>query len=64
MKVKGVPYSEVKAKALQNPDVMAAYLLLKPLRPDWLSFTDSQKTPEDFLDDRPTVINDEGRFDQ
>ena len=29
MKVKGVPYSEVKAKALQNPDVMAAYLLEK-----------------------------------
>ncbi|EGX9545908.1 helix-turn-helix transcriptional regulator [Salmonella enterica] len=29
MKVKGVPYSEVRAKALQNPDVMAAYLLEK-----------------------------------
>jgi predicted XRE-type DNA-binding protein len=29
MKVKGVPYSEVKARALQNPDVMAAYLAEK-----------------------------------
>ena len=29
MKVKGIPYSEVKAKALQNPDVMAAYLAEK-----------------------------------
>ncbi|EKO4043348.1 helix-turn-helix transcriptional regulator [Salmonella enterica] len=29
MKIKGVPYSEVKAKALQNPDVMAAYLAEK-----------------------------------
>ncbi|EBI5626861.1 helix-turn-helix transcriptional regulator [Salmonella enterica] len=29
MKVKGIPYSEVKAKALQNPDVMAAYLVEK-----------------------------------
>lgn len=25
-KVKGIPYPEVKAKALQTPDVMAAYL--------------------------------------
>lgn len=25
MKIKGIPYAEVKAKALQNPDVMAAY---------------------------------------
>nr|WP_241390885.1 helix-turn-helix transcriptional regulator [Serratia proteamaculans]ULG18496.1 transcriptional regulator [Serratia proteamaculans]ULG18525.1 transcriptional regulator [Serratia proteamaculans] len=29
MKVKGIPYAEVKAKALQNPDVMAAYLAEK-----------------------------------
>lgn len=29
MKVKGIPYSEVKEKALQNPDVMAAYLAEK-----------------------------------
>jgi predicted transcriptional regulator len=29
MKVKGIPFSEVKAKALQNPDVMAAYLAEK-----------------------------------
>ncbi len=32
MKVKGIPYSEVKAKALQNPDVMAAYLAEKKRR--------------------------------
>lgn len=29
MKIKGVPYSEIKAKALQNPDVMAAYIAEK-----------------------------------
>ncbi|KZQ77620.1 transcriptional regulator [Klebsiella aerogenes] len=29
MKVKGIPYAEVKAKALQNPDVMAAYFAEK-----------------------------------
>lgn len=29
MKVKGIPYAEVKAKALQNPDVMASYLAEK-----------------------------------
>jgi len=29
MKVKGIPYTEVKAKALQNPDVMSAYLAEK-----------------------------------
>ena len=29
MKVKGIPYAEVKAKALQNPDVMSAYLAEK-----------------------------------
>lgn len=29
MKVKGIPFTEVKAKALQNPDVMAAYLIEK-----------------------------------
>ncbi|HHQ6598124.1 TPA: hypothetical protein ACSTLU_004430 [Serratia fonticola] len=28
-KVKGTPYSEVKAKALQDPDAMAAYLEAK-----------------------------------
>lgn len=29
MKTKGIPYADVKAKALQNPDVMAAYLAEK-----------------------------------
>ncbi|MFS1582909.1 MAG: helix-turn-helix domain-containing protein [Candidatus Arsenophonus phytopathogenicus] len=29
MKIKGIPYSKLKAKALQNPDVMAAYLAEK-----------------------------------
>jgi DNA-binding XRE family transcriptional regulator len=29
MKVKGIPYAEVKAKALQDPDIMAAYLAEK-----------------------------------
>ena len=29
MKVKGISYTEVKAKALENPEVMAAYLAEK-----------------------------------
>lgn len=29
MKVKGIPYAEVKVKSLQKPDVMAAYLAEK-----------------------------------
>lgn len=29
MKVKGITFEDVKAKALQNPDVMAAYLAEK-----------------------------------
>lgn len=29
MKIKGIPYSEVKKNALQNADVMAAYLAEK-----------------------------------
>jgi predicted XRE-type DNA-binding protein len=29
MKVKGISYAEAKAKALQNPEVMAAYLAEK-----------------------------------
>lgn len=29
MKAKAIPYAELKAKALQNPDVMAAYLAEK-----------------------------------
>lgn len=29
MKTKGIPYSEVRDKALKNPDVMTAYLLEK-----------------------------------
>lgn len=29
MKVKGIPYAEVKAKAFKNPEVLAAYLAEK-----------------------------------
>ncbi|WP_411705491.1 helix-turn-helix domain-containing protein [Edaphovirga cremea] len=29
MKVKGIPHAEVRAEALQNPEVMAAYLQAK-----------------------------------
>lgn len=36
-------------------------LILKPVRPDWLSFCDSEKSDSDFLIDREDVI-DEGRF--
>ena len=35
-------------------------IILRPLRPSWKSFT--QKADADFLQDRPDVISDEGRF--
>lgn len=38
-------------------------LVLRPVRPDWLSFADEPGSAgEDFLRERPDVIEDEGRF--
>lgn len=36
-------------------------ILLRPVRPDWLSFVDEPSAPADFLRDRPDLI-EEGRF--
>ena len=38
-------------------------LMLRPVRPTWLSLADLPKADEDFLADRADVIADEGRFE-
>lgn len=37
-------------------------LILRPMRPSWLSLTELPKADEDFLSERTDVIADEGRF--
>ncbi|PRA24996.1 type II toxin-antitoxin system VapB family antitoxin [Pseudomonas poae] len=37
-------------------------ITLRPVRPSWTSFADLPKADEDFLQERPDVISDEGRF--
>lgn len=37
-------------------------VILRPARPDWLSFADLPVTDADFLEQRPAVVDDEGRF--
>jgi len=37
-------------------------ITLRPLRPDWRSFAENAKADVDFLQDRPAVVDDEGRF--
>ncbi|QTR45144.1 AbrB/MazE/SpoVT family DNA-binding domain-containing protein [Thiothrix litoralis] len=38
-------------------------LILRPTRPDWLSFAELDKADDDFLVERPDVMSDEGRFE-
>lgn len=38
-------------------------ITLRPVRPSWLSLSELPKADDDFLQDRPTIIDDEGRFD-
>ncbi|MGB3916891.1 MAG: type II toxin-antitoxin system VapB family antitoxin [Thiothrix litoralis] len=38
-------------------------LILRPTRPDWLSFAELDKVDDDFLVERPDVMSDEGRFE-
>ncbi|MES2822773.1 MAG: type II toxin-antitoxin system VapB family antitoxin [Pseudomonadota bacterium] len=38
-------------------------LVLRPVRPTWLSLTDTPKADADFMQDRTIVIADEGRFE-
>jgi antitoxin VapB len=37
--------------------------ILRPARPSWTSFATLPKADPDFLNERPDVIADEGRFD-
>lgn len=38
-------------------------IILRPVRPDWLSFAELEKADDDFLLERPDVVVDEGRFE-
>jgi len=38
-------------------------ITLRPVRPNWISLAELPKADEGFLQDRPDVIGDEGRFD-
>jgi antitoxin VapB len=37
-------------------------ITLRPARPSWLSLAEQPKADADFLEERPNVISDEGRF--
>lgn len=37
-------------------------ITLRPVRPSWTSLVELPIADDDFLSDRPTVIDDEGRF--
>ena len=38
-------------------------IIIRPVRPDWLSFADHLSADDDFLTERTDVISDEGRFE-
>ncbi len=57
----GCSISQVKrvsAIAAKNGDTIS----LRPTRPDWQSQAECPKVDDDFLQERPDVIGDEGRF--
>lgn len=37
-------------------------LILRPIRPSWLSLADLEPVEDDFMQERLPVIDDEGRF--
>ena len=37
-------------------------ITLRPVRPSWISLTELPKADADFLQDRQSLISDEGRF--
>lgn len=37
-------------------------ITLRPVRPSWLSLAELPEADEDFLQERTTVISDDGRF--
>ncbi len=52
-------YQEVsELEIIKNGDVIT----LRPIRPNWLSLANVNKTDSDFLAERKEVISDEGRF--
>lgn len=38
-------------------------VILRPVRPDWLSFNGQEMADSDFMTERESVITDEGRFE-
>lgn len=38
-------------------------LVLRPPHPDWLSLAALESADDDFLLDRPAIVDDEGRFE-
>ncbi|HEX8593016.1 MAG TPA: type II toxin-antitoxin system VapB family antitoxin [Pseudomonas sp.] len=37
-------------------------IILRPVRPSWLSLAELPEADADFLQDRPDIVSDEGRF--
>jgi len=37
-------------------------ITLRPVRPSWTSLAELPKTDVDFLNERPSIVSDEGRF--
>ncbi len=37
-------------------------IILRPVRPNWLSFAEVEKADDDFMLERRDVVADEGRF--
>lgn len=37
-------------------------ITLRPVRPSWSSLAELPRADDDFLSDRPTIVDDEGRF--
>ncbi len=38
-------------------------IILRPVRPDWLSFAENENADSDFMSEREDVVTDEGRFE-
>lgn len=37
-------------------------ITLRPVRPSWISLAELPKADADYLQDRPSIVSDEGRF--
>lgn len=38
-------------------------ITLRPVRPSWTTLADVASADGDFMQERPTIVSDEGRFD-